>query len=179
MSKGLAEKLWIQANIGKHRARFASCRYGNVLGSHGSVIEKWTRQRNEGKRITVINGGMTRFFITPHDAAEFVVSSMNLMNGGEVFIPKMRSCEITELADVFSLGIEQEMISARPGEKKHEKLVADAEVGLVTDIGDRLVRWPEWNLYPVKKYGTPIEKVYTSETAERFNREKLCQLIST
>lgn len=176
ITKALAEKMWIQANIGKHRAKFSACRYGNVWGSHGSVIERWDRQIGRGEKITVIDGGMTRFFITPIQAAQFVFSSMKMMQGAEVFIPKMRSIEITKLAEWHHWGRDRELwnvIQPRPGEKIHEKLVADAEVGLVTDVGDRLVRWPEFNLFPVQKRGDPIDKIYSSETAERWTKEEI------
>lgn len=177
LTKALAEKIWIQANIGKHRVKFGAARYGNVLGSYGSVVEKWKEQKKLGKLITVVDSGMTRFFISPKDAAQFVISSFHMIHGGEVFLPKMKSIEMTTMADVF--GGNKEFISPRPGEKMHEKLIAEAERTLVDETPDRYIRWPEYNLFPVLTFGRRFTGTLSSETAERFTREELCQLLSS
>lgn len=174
ITKSLGEKIWIAGNIGSFRTRFSACRYGNVAGSRGSCLMLWKKQVVQKKPITVTSGGMTRYFIHPNHAAEFVVTSMKMMNGGEIFIPKMKGCSIEEIASVVSENRTE--IKKRPGEKIHERLIAEDEVELVTDIGDRYVRWPESNLYPILRNGSPIHNVITSQFADRFTRNELEEL---
>lgn len=172
-SKLLAEKLFIsQGNVGKHETKFSVCRYGNVAGSQGSLLYRF----KEADTIPITNLAMTRFFISPENAAKFVLSSVHLMNGGEVFIPKMKSTGLETLVRV--LDKPYDIIGERPGEKLHECLIALEEARFVTDIGDRFIRWPSHETFPIKKHGTPIpEREYTSFNAERFTDlelKKLC-----
>lgn len=171
MSKALAEKLWIQGNVGNHFVRFSACRYGNVFGSNGSVIKKWANGT-----VKVTDENMTRFFISKTAAADFVVSSMYEMDGGEVFIPRMRSTRMGDLAALYG---PYEVIGARPGEKTHERLIAEEEVELTTETGRCYIRWPEMNLYPVRRHGDPISGVICSASAEKFTEDELKCLIQS
>lgn len=191
-SKLVAEKLWIQGNIGRHRTRFSVCRYGNVLGSQGSVLSKWKKAYEAKMPICITHEEMTRFFLLPKQAAEFVVTSVQQMTGGEVFVPKMKSTTLMNLARAFvelqgaALNPDDvNWMGIRPGEKMHECLISPDEVGLVTDDQSRFIRWPEKNLFPVQRRGLSIQFVpeslaqfgYTSFVAERFSMEELKELI--
>lgn len=178
-TKALAEHYWIASNIGKHRTRFVAARYGNVFGSQGSVIQTWKKRLAEGKSIQVTNQRMTRFFIKPEQAARFVVDSMKEADGGEIFVPKMKSTTMLELGEAFK-GYSQdgriEMIEPRPGEKEHEVMINSNEVPLSTQVGNKFIIWPEYNLYPLQRRGDPINEEYSSATAEKFSQEELREL---
>jgi UDP-N-acetylglucosamine 4,6-dehydratase len=171
-SKLVAEKLVIQANIGRHRTKYSVCRYGNVVASNGSAIQRWRNGENN-----VTDPDMTRFFILPKDAAAFVYRAMTEMEGAEVFVPKMKSTTIGELFRCVSQK-EPNIVGVRPGEKKDECLVSKHENGLITDIGWCLVRWPEFNLFPSVKRGTLVSlpSGYTSMDSQRFTKEELEEL---
>jgi UDP-N-acetylglucosamine 4,6-dehydratase len=184
-SKLVAEKLFIQANIGKHPTLFSVCRYGNVFGSNGSVVKKWKEQIATSKKLKVTHEEMTRFFLLPTEAAKFVVHRSYEARGGEVFIPKMKSTTMLNLARAFAdsigktLSIEDiDWIGIRPGEKMHEALIAPDEVELTTDCVECFIRWPNQNLFPVLKKGTPVDKAFTSHNAERFQLDELKEMIT-
>lgn len=177
-SKLVAERYWIGGNRGISRTRFSACRYGNVLGSQGSVIETWSKLTNMGKTISVTDGEMTRFFISPSEAASFVVSSMREMQGGEIFVPYMKSTTMNKLGAAFlrTRGIESpvmDFIPMRPGEKKHEVLISEDQVPNTTMDGDKFVQWPEFNFYPVSRRGQPVKQPLTSFNTRRFTDEEL------
>lgn len=179
-TKLVAEKLFIQANIGKHPTKFSVCRYGNVLGSQGSVFQKWKNQMADKQRLKITHEEMTRFFILPHQAAEFVVERSYDMRGGEVFIPKMKSTTILNMARAFKEGLkieEIDWIGIRPGEKIHEALISEDEADLVTDLGEYYIRWPNQNLFPILRRGTEGVGAFTSKTAERFTDKELKEMI--
>lgn len=131
-TKLAAEKLFINGNVyaGRARTRFACCRYGNVLGSNGSVLVRWRQRLAEGRSIQVTDKNMTRFWITLPRVARFLLDRVCDMNGGEVFIPCMGSLSMGEMVEYvagpfFSGTVEE--IGARPGEKYHEVLIAPEE----------------------------------------------------
>lgn len=179
-TKLVAEKMFVQANIGRHDTKFSVCRYGNVLASQGSVIEKWAKAIEENKRIQITDEAMTRFFISPKRAAEFVVNCFHEMRGGEVFIPKMKSVSMINLARAYiGPGFKLEdvdWLGIRPGEKLHEVLVGACETNVTTDCGNKYIRWPETRLFPTEQYGKCIEKGFTSQNAERFTEGELEEL---
>lgn len=167
-SKLCAEKLWIQGNVGNWGANFSAVRYGNVFGSNGSVIQKWKR----GER-GLTDPKMTRFFMTQHEAARFVFNSYHVMQGGEVFIPKMRS---QEMGNVFAwtVGGQPGQMPIRPGEKIHETLISPEESHLVTETADFYIRWPSHHLFPFTKYGDPIRrKEFNSHNAARLDEREV------
>ncbi len=106
--------------------RFSTVRYGNVVGSRGSVIPLFKRQATEGK-LTITDAEMTRFWITLDQAVDFVISSLERMQGGEVFVPRIPSMSVMDLAEALAPGVEQEIIGIRPGEKVHEILLTSDE----------------------------------------------------
>jgi UDP-N-acetylglucosamine 4,6-dehydratase len=173
-SKLCGEKLWIAGNIGGLESRFAAVRYGNVLGSNSSVVQRWRATKNH----EITDERMTRFFITPKGAAEFVLQAHDRMQGGEVFIPKMKSTTVGELyhAVVGSKG-SVKIIGVRPGEKYHEELISKDEVDDVTDGGDCYIRWPSASLFPCERWGDKISSYFNSELCERFTHKEIKEML--
>jgi UDP-N-acetylglucosamine 4,6-dehydratase/5-epimerase len=123
-----AEKIVTQGNVyaGSAEVRFSSVRYGNVVGSRGSVIPLFKRQAAEG-RLTITDAAMTRFWITLDEAVEFVIASLERMQGGEVFVPRIPSMSVIDLAEALAPDAEREIVGIRPGEKVHEVLLTSDE----------------------------------------------------
>jgi UDP-N-acetylglucosamine 4,6-dehydratase/5-epimerase len=142
-TKLVAEKLFIQGNAyaGSRGTRFSCVRYGNVVGSRGSVIPLFMEQRQTG-RITVTDRRMTRFWITIEQGVRFVIRCAEQMHGGEVFVPKIPSMRITDLARTVAPGCSIELNGIRPGEKVHEVLVAEDEARHTLEFDDMFVITP-------------------------------------
>ena len=142
-TKLCAEKIVAQANVYAPggQTRFASVRYGNVVGSRGSVVPIFKAQALTGK-LTITDERMTRFWITLEQAVQFVLSSMDLVHGGEVFVPKIPSMKIVDLAKALAPDAELDIVGIRPGEKLHEVLLTEDEARLSFDLGDRYVILP-------------------------------------
>jgi UDP-N-acetylglucosamine 4,6-dehydratase len=155
-TKLVAEKLFVQANAyaGEHGARFACVRYGNVVGSRGSVIPLFEKQRASGV-ITLTDERMTRFWITLEQGVRLVIKGIELMHGGEVFVPKIPSMRVTDLADVVAPGCEIKTIGIRPGEKLHETLVSRDESRHALEFEDMYIIQPihPWWKTPVYHEG--------------------------
>lgn len=142
-TKLVAEKLLVQANSysGTKRTRFACVRYGNVVGSRGSVIPLFVDQRKTGK-ITITDPRMTRFWITLEQGVEFVTHCIENINGGEVFVPKIPSMNIMDLAKAVAPDCEVSLIGIRPGEKLHEVLIGEDESWHAVEMDDMFVIKP-------------------------------------
>jgi FlaA1/EpsC-like NDP-sugar epimerase len=142
-TKLVAEKLFIQANAysGGHATQFSCVRYGNVVGSRGSVVPLFKRQRETG-RVTLTDERMTRFWITLEQGAHFVIRAIELMQGGELFVPKIPSMRMTDLANVIAPGCDLEVIGIRPGEKLHELLVSSEESRYALEFDDMYIIQP-------------------------------------
>ncbi|MBI4595044.1 MAG: UDP-N-acetylglucosamine 4,6-dehydratase (inverting) [Candidatus Tectomicrobia bacterium] len=127
-TKLCADKIFIQGNSysGPRGTRFSCVRYGNVIGSRGSVIPVFKEQRKLGK-VTITDNRMTRFWITLDQAVELVINALHHMQGGEIFVPKIPSMEIVDLAKAIAPECEIEIIGIRPGEKIHEILITEEE----------------------------------------------------
>ena len=143
-TKLCAEKIVAQANsyAADRRARFASVRYGNVVGSRGSVIPIFKQQALTGT-VTITDERMTRFWITLEEAVEFVLSCLDLVSGGETFVPRIPSMRISDMADVLAPDAERRIVGIRPGEKLHEVLLTEDEARHSYDLGDRYVILPQ------------------------------------
>ena len=143
-TKLCAEKIVAQANTYAPEgvARFASVRYGNVVGSRGSVIPIFKQQAQAG-RVTITDERMTRFWMTLPEAVEFVLSCLDLVQGGETFVPRIPSMRITDIADVLAPGVPRTVVGIRAGEKLHEVLVTEDEARHTYDLGDRFVIMPQ------------------------------------
>lgn len=142
-TKLVMEKLMVQANsyAGEGGARFACVRYGNVAGSRGSVIPLFRKQAEEGK-LTITDERMTRFWITLDQGVEFVIDSLERMAGGEVFVPKIPSMNIMDLAEAIAPDTETEIIGIRPGEKIHEVLISAEESRHTREFQDHFIVEP-------------------------------------
>ena len=143
-TKMVAEKLFVQGNAyaGGRKTRFACTRYGNVVGSRGSIVPLFLEQRKQG-RVTITDERMTRFWLTLEQGARFVARCIETMKGGEIFVPKIPSMRITDLSRVIAPDCEVEIIGIRPGEKLHEVLLTEDEARHSKDMGDYFVIEPE------------------------------------
>ncbi len=152
-TKLVAEKLFIQGNAySGGKTKFSCVRYGNVIGSRGSVVPLFIEQRKSG-RITVTDENMTRFWITLEKGVRFVINCMEIMNGGEVFVPKIPSMRVADLANVLAPGAEMDIIGIRPGEKLHEILLTEEEARHAKEYDNYFVITPElsfWNRHNFK-----------------------------
>lgn len=142
-TKLAAEKLFVQSNAyaGGTATRFSCVRYGNVVGSRGSVIPIFLKQRQNGK-ITITDERMTRFWISLEQGVRFVIRCAEQMHGGEVFVPKIPSMSILDLARTVAPQAEIEVIGIRPGEKLHEVLISEDESRTTVELDDMFVVQP-------------------------------------
>lgn len=144
-TKLASDKLFVAANniAGGTRTRFAVVRYGNVVGSRGSVVPLFRRLVAEGaKEIPITNTRMTRFWITLPQALEFVVKSFARMHGGEIFVPRIPSARVTDLAEAMAPGVPIKVIGIRPGEKLHEIMCPADDSHLTLEFADHYVIRP-------------------------------------
>jgi len=142
-TKLAAEKLTVQSNAysGERPTRFSCVRYGNVVGSRGSVVPIFLRQREEGK-LTITDERMTRFWLTLEQGVRFVLRCIEQMQGGEVFVPKLPSTTIIDLAQIVAPDAAVEVIGIRPGEKLHEVLISEDEARSTLELEDMYVIQP-------------------------------------
>ncbi|MCZ7527693.1 MAG: UDP-N-acetylglucosamine 4,6-dehydratase (inverting) [Acidimicrobiia bacterium] len=144
-TKLCAEKIFVQGNAyaAQSSTRLACVRYGNVVGSRGSVVPLFRRQLAESGRLTLTDERMTRFWITLPQAVDLVLYALARMHGGEIFIPKIPSMRVVDLADAMAPGAPRDVIGIRPGEKLHEVLLTADEARHAVDAGDVYVVLPE------------------------------------
>ena len=142
-TKLCSDKVFIAANSygGQDGTIFSVVRYGNVVGSRGSVAPIFQKQRELGS-LTITNPDMTRFLLTIKQGAEFVFKSLKEMVGGELFIPKIPSCTVGEIASVIAPSCKWEITGLRPGEKMHETLIPEDESRNVLEFKDHFVIQP-------------------------------------
>jgi UDP-N-acetylglucosamine 4,6-dehydratase/UDP-glucose 4-epimerase len=190
-TKLLMEKLFVTAenyiNKDKHRTKFISVRYGNVLGSSGSVVQKFIKQIKNHEKITITDPSMTRFSITMDEALDFILESTALGKGSDIFVPKLRAYNIIDLKNalVELLGqTESEITGIRPGEKLHETLMSLDEMRHVWEIGNKFVILSskrvigkESSSYPNIMKIEP-QKSYSSDLAEKIQLQDLKRIIS-
>ena len=190
-TKLLMEKLFVSArnylNEKRHKTKFIALRYGNVLGSSGSVIPKFIEQIKNKQKITITDPNMTRFSITMDDALNFIVRAAELGKGSEIFLPKLRAYTISDVkAALFELlgHTEEEVIGIRPGEKIDEILISTDEIRhgweyenmyMITN-NSKLSVDDQQVLYPGIKAIQNME-TYSSKTAEKISREELKNII--
>jgi UDP-N-acetylglucosamine 4,6-dehydratase len=174
-TKLVAEKLFIQGNTyagAAPGARFSCARYGNVVGSRGSVVPLFQQQRTTG-RITITDLQMTRFWITLDQAAHFVVRCLEQMEGGEVFIPKIPSMRVADLAQAIAPGCTMDVIGIRPGEKLHEVLISSDESRHTVEREDMYIVEPLFPWWTDRAFGVgskPMEPgaKFASDTNKRW-----------
>lgn len=159
-TKLAAEKLFVQSNAyaGGTATRYSSVRYGNVVGSRGSVIPVFLKQKNKEK-LTITDVRMTRFWITLDQGISFVIRCIEQMQGGEVFVPKIPSMKVVDIAKVIAPDAELEAIGIRPGEKLHEVLIHEDEARLTIELEDMFVVQPSealWFGHAWQDIGQPL-----------------------
>ncbi len=147
-TKLAAEKLIIQSNsyAGGMATRFSCVRYGNVVGSRGSVVPIFLQQRSSGL-LTITDERMTRFWLTLEQGVRFVTRCIEKMHGGEVFVPKIPSMKIVDLAKAIAPGTKLEVMGIRAGEKLHEVLISEDESRSAVEMEDMYVVQPSPNAW--------------------------------
>jgi UDP-N-acetylglucosamine 4,6-dehydratase len=183
-TKLCAEKMFVQANAyaGAQNTRFSCARYGNVVGSRGSVIPIFLEQRKRGK-ITITDPRMTRFWLTLEHGVKFVIRCLEQMHGGEIFVPKIPSMRLLDLAETIAPGCDVEYIGIRPGEKLHEVLVSDDESRNTLETEEMFVIQPAHPWWKAENWvhatKLPEGFRYSSDTNERWlSRQELEELVS-
>jgi UDP-N-acetylglucosamine 4,6-dehydratase len=167
-TKLAAEKLLVAANnlSGDKGPRFSVARYGNVVGSRGSVIPFFRDLLARGtNHLPITDERMTRFWITLEDGVKFVLSCLELMHGGEIFIPKLQTIRVVDLASAMAPKLPQKIVGIRPGEKIHETLVSTDEARSTIELSDRYMIKPPLTLWrdriPGKIDGAPVSQDFS------------------
>jgi UDP-N-acetylglucosamine 4,6-dehydratase len=161
-TKLAAEKLFIQSNAyaGGRDVRFSCVRYGNVVGSRGSVVPVFIKQR-QGGRVTITDERMTRFWLSLEQGVDFTIRCIEQMQGGEVFVPKIPSMRIIDLAKAIAPDAEIDFIGIRPGEKLHEVLISEDEARHTIEMTDMFVVEPTgalWFGHEWRSKGKPLDE---------------------
>jgi UDP-N-acetylglucosamine 4,6-dehydratase len=184
-SKLASDKLFVAANniIGKASTRFSVVRYGNVLGSRGSVVPYFQKIIASGATsIPITHDEMTRFWITLTEGVEFVIQSFSRMQGGETFVPKIPSMKMTEMAHAMAPDLPQEVIGIRPGEKLHEVMCPQNDAHLTLEFSDHYVIEPtiqfaqkvSYEINALKEKGTRVSSgfEYSSDKNTHWMTDK-------
>lgn len=176
-SKLASDKIFVAANnlSGSIGTRFSVVRYGNVVASRGSVIPFFKKLVSEGaKSLPITDTRMTRFWITLQQGVDFVISSLKLMHRGEIFVPKIPSMKITDLAKAMAPDLPHEIIGIRPGEKLHETMVTEDDARTTLELDDRYIIEPAfawWSREPYMEQGAvPVKEgfEYVSHTNKHW-----------
>jgi len=157
-TKLVSDKLFVAGNayVGERRTRFAVVRYGNVLGSRGSVVPLLRAAARSG-RVAITHTGMTRFWITLDQAVELVLQALADMRGGEIFVPKIPSMRVVDLAKAIAPEAEIEIVGIRPGEKLHEEMISIDAARRTVDRGSHYVILPDYRFTPDPELeGVPV-----------------------
>lgn len=181
-TKLASDKLFVAANntVGDRRTRFAVVRYGNVVGSRGSVVPFFKQLLRSGAReLPITHPQMTRFWITLQQGVDFVLKDFERMQGGEIFVPKIPSMRVIDLAESLRPGVEKRVVGIRPGEKLHEIMCPADDSHLTIEFDDHYVIRPSIKFYDhetdftknrLGETGTPVEQgfAYDSGTNPHF-----------
>ncbi|GAB6158046.1 UDP-N-acetylglucosamine 4,6-dehydratase (inverting) [Desulfotomaculum varum] len=190
-TKLCSDKLFIAANniVGNQNTRFSVVRYGNVVGSRGSVIPLFKKLLAQGvKELPITDTRMTRFWITLEQGVDFVIKSFARMQGGEIFVPKIPSSRIIDLAEAVAPGVPHKIIGIRPGEKLHEVMCPADDSHLTLEFADHYVIRPsitfqspvDYTVNPLGEIGVPVPHgfEYNSGTNSHFlTVEELRELV--
>ncbi len=144
-TKLVSDKLFVAANnfAGTHRTRFAAVRYGNVVGSRGSVVPFFRKLINSGAdHLPITDTRMTRFWITLQQGVDFVLKNFQRMYGGEIFVPKIPSVTVVDLAKAMAPHLPHKIVGIRPGEKLHEVMCPSDDSHLTLEFDDHYVIKP-------------------------------------
>ena len=187
-TKFLMERLFISANFfkGNQKIKFATVRYGNVLGSRGSIVPIFINQIQNGKKITITDPEMTRFNITMDEALNLIFRAIKNAKGGEIFIPKLKAYKVGDMKDAIIEGLnsntESEVISIRPGEKIHEFLINTDELRNTFEnnedyvIIDQQLQDSEFNKENILPR-TTLNQPYSSDKVDLLTKEELKEIL--
>jgi UDP-N-acetylglucosamine 4,6-dehydratase len=175
-TKLTADKLFVAANNHSftYGTTFSVVRYGNVMGSRGSVIPFFQEIATQGKPLPITDLRMTRFWISIESAVKFVIDSLEMMTGGELYVPRIPSMKIVDLANAVAPGSKLEEIGMRPGEKLHEEMISADDSRRTIILENRFVVTPvvaEWGYQPPKGSLMPEGKAYRSDTNDLWMSE--------
>jgi UDP-N-acetylglucosamine 4,6-dehydratase len=150
------------------QTRLSCVRYGNVVGSRGSVVPIFIHQRDNGNKLTITDKRMTRFWLSMEKGVRFVISNIERMHGGEVFVPKIPSTRIIDLARIIAPDSEIDVIGIRPGEKLHEMMISRDEARSTIELDDMFVvesQTARWFRYDWSEEGNHVSDgfEYTSD----------------
>ncbi|MET1062621.1 MAG: UDP-N-acetylglucosamine 4,6-dehydratase (inverting) [Aeromicrobium sp.] len=185
-TKLTADKLFVSGNhyAAAYPTRFSVVRYGNVMGSRGSVIPFFRRLAEAGESLPITDERCSRFFITLPEAVRFVVDSFDLMQGGELYVPQIPSMKIIDLAEAISPGTATHVVGLRPGEKLHEEMISPEEGRRALQLEDRYVLQPDlatWGYVPPAD-GKPVPPgfFYRSDSNDDwFTREDIAKFLES
>tara|TARA_B100001989_G_C24535055_1_gene463843 strand:- start:1046 stop:2062 length:1017 start_codon:yes stop_codon:yes gene_type:complete len=166
-SKLAADKIFIAANnyMGNKGTKFSIVKYGNVLGSRGSIIPLFLNIRKEKNKVfPITDPRMTRFFISLEQGISFVLSNLSTMKGGEVFIPKIPSLRIVDLAKAIDPKRKLKIVGRRPGEKIHETLLSKEESVFTVEKKDRYITYPNLDIKKIKRIKYNVDDDFTYES---------------
>jgi len=168
-TKLTADKLFVAANNygAAYNTRFSVVRYGNVMGSRGSVIPFFRSLHEQGLPITITDARMTRFWISLEQAVQFVVDSFEMMAGGELYVPRIPSMRIVDLAEAIAPGSPVQEIGIRPGEKLHEEMISPDDSRRTVIFPERYVVTPvlaEWGFPDLEGERPPDGFAYRSDS---------------
>ena len=171
-TKLVSDKLFINGNAyaSGRRTRFSVVRYGNVVGSRGSVVPYFRDLAATGV-LPITDERMTRFWITLDQGVRFVLESLERMDGGELYVPKIPSMRVVDLATAMAPTAELRVVGIRPGEKLHEEMISVSDARSTLDLGDRYVIQPQAEFWPaVARDGTPVPDgfSYASDTNDEW-----------
>lgn len=180
-TKLASDKLFVAANnmVGSRRTRFACVRYGNVVGSRGSVVPFFKKLIADGvDEIPITHVSMTRFWITLQQGVDFVLKNFQRMQGGEIFVPKIPSVRILDLAEAYAPGFNTKIVGIRPGEKLHEVMCPADDSHLTLEFEDHYVLCPAIKFFN-RKYdftknalseeGVPVSEGYEYNSGNNSN----------
>ena len=181
-TKLVSDKLFVDGNAyaGGRGTRFAVVRYGNVLGSRGSVVPLFREQARSGT-LVITDERMTRFWITLPEGVRFVLDGLARMEGGEIFVPKIPSMRVVELARAIAPAAELRFAGMRPGEKLHEELISVHDARRTVDLGPCYVVEPDmewWSAGPRRGEPVAADFRYTSDSnTEWLDCERLREML--
>jgi UDP-N-acetylglucosamine 4,6-dehydratase/5-epimerase len=160
-SKLASDKIFVAANhlSGSTKVRFSVVRYGNVMGSRGSVVPLFRKLIAEGAdSLPITDANMTRFWITLREGVDFVLSCLEMMRGGEIFVPKIPSMKITDLATTMAPHLKHRIVGIRPGEKLHETMITEGDARSTMEMADRYVIEPAFAWWDRSTFEGPTAK---------------------
>jgi UDP-N-acetylglucosamine 4,6-dehydratase/5-epimerase len=183
-TKLVSDKLFVAGNAyaGGTQTRFAVVRYGNVVGSRGSVVPHFKQLAPNGV-LPITDERMTRFWITLEQGVHFVMRSLERMHGGELFVPKIPSMRVVDLAKAMAPDAKLDVVGIRPGEKLHEEMISAPDSRRTVDMGDYYVIQPEMEWWPEQHLdGQPVPDgfSYASNTNDQWlSVDELRQMVAS